>query len=75
MSDPSTLSTPPAVIQIGSAVQVSAEIFARRQLGNFYQIRPGQRFEVVSMGQGFAIIKPDGVGLLLMVQLADLVLW
>lgn len=73
MSDPST---PPAVIQIGSAVQVSAEIFARRQNGDFHQIRPGQRFEVVSLGQGFAIIQPDQVGgLLLMVQLADLVVW
>jgi len=75
MSDSSTLSTPP-VIQIGSAVQVSAEFFARRQNGDFHQIRPGQRFEVVSIGQGFAIIQPDQVGgLLLMVQLADLIAW
>jgi hypothetical protein len=75
MSNPTeTLPTP---IQIGSFVHAIRPVFGRHQNGDFVQLKPGEKFEVTSLGHGSCILQAEGqsAGPRILAQVADLQVW
>ncbi len=68
----------PAELQIGSHVTpITENVVGRTQDYGFHYFHPRQRLEVISLGCGLAICRPEDGGAteLFSIQTADLELW